>query len=178
MSLLDLPGTYSLRARSPDEEITRDVVLGRPAGEARPTWSCASPIPTNLRLALRLVLELKSTGRPMVLALNMIDIATRQGLASTSTALGALGVPIVTSIAVRKGGTADLLRLTDELRWRRRRPSRGKSLAAAHGDRAAATHREAERIIAATSAAGAARHLDRAARRSCCTPSAALRSCS
>src|SRR6185312_15442639 len=80
LAILDLPGTYSLRARSPDEAITRDAVLGRLAGEAEPDVVVCVADATSLRVALRLALELKAAGRPMVLALNMIDIATRQGL--------------------------------------------------------------------------------------------------
>src|SRR5262249_46333936 len=67
--VLDLPGTYSLRARSPDEEITRDVVLGKLAGESAPDLIVCVGDATNLRLALRLALELKRVGRPVVLAL-------------------------------------------------------------------------------------------------------------
>src|SRR3982751_3396639 len=80
VSVLDLPGTYSLRARSPDEAVARDVVLGRFAGEAAPDAIVAVADATNLRLVLRLILELKAVGRPMVLALNMYDIAPRPGL--------------------------------------------------------------------------------------------------
>jgi ferrous iron transport protein B len=57
--LIDLPGTYSLRGRSPDEEITRDVVLGRLASESTPDLLLCVPDATNLRVALRLVIELK-----------------------------------------------------------------------------------------------------------------------
>ena len=67
VNLIDLPGTYSLRARSPDEEITRDVVLGRLAAETPPDLLVCVADATNLRLALRLVLELKRVGRPMML---------------------------------------------------------------------------------------------------------------
>src|SRR5712692_12061856 len=67
VSLVDLPGTYSLRGRSPDEEITRDVVLGRTKGEALPDFVLCVADATNLRLTIRLVLELKSTGRPLAL---------------------------------------------------------------------------------------------------------------
>jgi ferrous iron transport protein B len=80
LTILDLPGTYSLRARSPDEAITRDAVLGKLAGEAAPDVIVCVADATSLRVALRLVLELKAAGRPLVLALNMIDIAARQGL--------------------------------------------------------------------------------------------------
>jgi ferrous iron transport protein B len=110
MSVLDLPGTYSLRARSPDEEVTRDAVLGRLAGEAVPDVIVAVADATNLRLVLRLILELKAVGRPMVLALNMFDIAQRQGLRIDLERLGeALGVPIFTTVATRKRGIEALV---------------------------------------------------------------------
>ena len=110
MSVLDLPGTYSLRARSPDEEVTRDAVLGRLAGETPPDVVVCVADATNLRLVLRLILELKAVGRPMVLALNMYDIAQRQGLRIDLERLGAeLGVPIITTVATRKRGIDDLI---------------------------------------------------------------------
>src|SRR6188472_2303636 len=96
LSILDLPGTYSLRARSPDEAVTRDAVLGKLAGEIPPDVVVAVADATNLRLVLRLILELKAVGRPMVLALNMYDIAQRQGLRIDLEGLaGELGCPIV-----------------------------------------------------------------------------------
>ena len=64
VSVVDLPGTYSLRGRSPDEEITRDMVLGRTPGEALPDLVLCVADSTNLRLTIRLLLELKNTGRP------------------------------------------------------------------------------------------------------------------
>ena len=110
MSVLDLPGTYSLRARSPDEEVTRDAVLGRLAGETPPDVVVCVADATNLRLVLRLILELKAVGRPMVLALNMYDIAQRQGLRIDLDKLGAeLGVPIIATVATRKRGVDDLI---------------------------------------------------------------------
>ena len=110
MSVLDLPGTYSLRARSPDEEVTRDAVLGRLAGETPPDVVVCVADATNLRLVLRLILELKAVGRPMVLALNMYDIAQRQGLRIDLEQLRAeLGVPIITTVATRKRGIDDLV---------------------------------------------------------------------
>src|SRR4030081_3884338 len=115
VSVVDLPGTYSLRGRSPDEEITRDIVLGRAAGEALPDLVLCAADATNLRLTIRLALELKRTGRRLMLVLNMFDIATRRGVTVDVAQLSkALGVPVVTSIAVRKGGIAELLRRTDE----------------------------------------------------------------
>jgi hypothetical protein len=94
VSVLDLPGTYSLRARSPDEVVTRDVVLGRFAGEASPDIVVCVADATNLRLVLRLVLELKAVGQPMLLVLNMYDIAQRQGIRIDIEGLSReLGVP-------------------------------------------------------------------------------------
>ncbi len=116
LSVLDLPGTYSLRARSPDEEVTRDAVLGKLAGEAEPDAIICVADATNLRLVLRLVLELKQVGRPMVLALNMYDIAQRQGLRIDLEKLQAeLGLPIVTTVATRKRGIDELISQVENL---------------------------------------------------------------
>ena len=151
VSVVDLPGTYSLRGRSPDEEITRDIVLGRALGEVLPDLVLCVADSTNLRLTIRLLLELKSTGRRLALVLNMFDIATRRGVNVDVPRLSeALGVPVVTSVAVRKGGTADLLRLTDQILsqapsapgenlWQPQTVSQLRS-----------SQREADRIIAAT----------------------------
>jgi len=116
LSVLDLPGTYSLRARSPDEAVTRDAVLGKLAGEVPPDVVVAVADATNLRLVLRLILELKAVGRPMVLALNMYDIAQRQGLRIDLDGLRReLGCPIVTTVATRKRGVEDLVAQVDAL---------------------------------------------------------------
>jgi ferrous iron transport protein B len=110
MRVLDLPGTYSLRARSPDEVVTRDAVMGKLAGEIAPEALICVADATNLRLVLRLVLELKQVGRPFVLALNMYDIAQRQGLRIDLERLSQeIGAPIVTTVATRKRGLAELL---------------------------------------------------------------------
>jgi ferrous iron transport protein B len=114
-SVLDLPGTYSLRARSPDEAVTRDAVLGRLAGEQTPDVLVCVADATNLRLVLRLILELKAVGRPMVLALNMYDIAQRQGLRIDLEGLQReLGCPIVTTVATRKRGIDELVAKVEE----------------------------------------------------------------
>src|SRR5215831_13466579 len=116
VNLIDLPGTYSLRGRSPDEAITRDVVLGRLSSEPPPDLLLCVADATNLRVALRLVIELKKVGRPLLLVLNMIDIARRRGIDIDLARLSnELGVPVVTSVAVRRGGTEELLRRMDEL---------------------------------------------------------------
>ena len=115
VKLLDLPGTYSLRARSPDEVVTRDAVLGRLEGETPPDLFVCVGDATNLRLCLRLVLEIKRTGQPIVFALNMFDIARHRGMSIDVARLEAeLGVPVVTSVAVRRGGTTALLAKVDE----------------------------------------------------------------
>jgi ferrous iron transport protein B len=151
VSLVDLPGTYSLRGRSPDEEITRDMVLGRTPGESIPDLVLCVADSTNLRLTIRLLLELKSTGRPLMLVLNMFDIATRRGVTVDVPQLAeALGVPVVTSIAVRKGGTAELLRRTDELMAQAQPPQAQNLWQPLTVAQLRATQREADRIIAAS----------------------------
>jgi ferrous iron transport protein B len=150
VSVVDLPGTYSLRGRSPDEEITRDMVLGRTPGEAVPDLVLCVADSTNLRLTIRLLLELKSTGRPLMLVLNMFDIATRRGVTVDVARLSeALGVPVVTSVAVRKGGTADLLRRTDEIAAQAQVPSAENRWQPLTVAQLRATQREADRIIEA-----------------------------
>ncbi|MBN9597071.1 MAG: ferrous iron transporter B [Afipia sp.] len=151
VSLVDLPGTYSLRGRSPDEDITRDVVLGRAPGETVPDLVLCVADSTNLRLTIRLVLELKRTGRPLMLVLNMFDIATRRGVTVNVDQLSqALGVPVVTSIAVRKGGTTDLLRRTDEIAAQTPAPIKENLWQPLTVAELRASQREADRIIALT----------------------------
>ncbi|HET9033546.1 MAG TPA: ferrous iron transporter B [Dokdonella sp.] len=112
--LLDLPGAYSLEASSPDEVITRDVCLGHFPGETAPDVIVCVADATNLRLHLRFVLEVRRLGRPMVLALNMMDAARRRGIAIDVQKLeAALGIPVVETIAVRRGGARDLISRLD-----------------------------------------------------------------
>ena len=107
--LIDLPGTYSLDPRSPDEAVTRDVVMGVQAGERRPDAIVAVVDATNLRNHLRFVLELRRLGLPMVVALNMIDLAERDGLTIDVARLSErLGLPVVPTVAVRRRGLAEL----------------------------------------------------------------------
>lgn len=149
LSVLDLPGTYSLRARSLDEEVTRDAVLGALPGETPPDVVVCVADATNLRLVLRLALELKQVGRPMVLALNMYDIAQRQGLRIDLDKLSAeIGAPVVTTVATRKRGITELVAAAQaqadlavgETHSEWHAPSAGEIRAA---------HREAERIVKA-----------------------------
>ncbi len=144
--VLDLPGTYSLRARSPDEAVTRDVVLGRFPGEAVPDLLVCVADATNLRLVLRLILELKQVGRPAVLALNMHDIAVRQGLEIDLVRLSAeLGMPVVPTVAVRRRGIEPLLAEVDKLALA---PPPGESgWREPNATEIRAAHREAERIL-------------------------------
>jgi ferrous iron transport protein B len=112
LALIDLPGTYSLHPATADEEVTLEVLEGRRAGEDVPDMLIAVVDATNLRMNLRLVLELKRLGRPMLVALNMADVARARGLPINTTALAAeLGCPVVETVAVQSGG-ADALRAT------------------------------------------------------------------
>jgi len=116
LQLLDLPGAYSLDAASPDEAITRDICEGRHPGEPAPDLIVCVADATNLRLHLRFVLELKRLGRPMVLALNMIDAADKRGIRIDTAALeSALGMPVVETIAVKQGGAAALVARLDAM---------------------------------------------------------------
>ncbi|HMA13111.1 MAG TPA: ferrous iron transporter B [Steroidobacteraceae bacterium] len=108
--VLDLPGSYSLGATTLDEAITRDAVLGRLAGEELPEVIINVVDATNLRLGLRLSLELMKLGRPMIVALNMSDIARRRGMNVDPQELAAqLGCPVVETVAVQPGGEHQLL---------------------------------------------------------------------
>ncbi len=108
--LLDLPGAYSLRAASPDETVTREVVLGTRPDEPVPDLLVCVVDATNLRLHMRLVLELRRLGRPMVLVLNLMDAAQERGLhIDTATLQVRLGIPVVACVAIRAGGANALL---------------------------------------------------------------------
>src|SRR5437879_4134209 len=108
--VVDLPGAYSLEPATLDEAIARDVVLGRHATEPAPDLLVCVVDATNLRLSLRLVLELKRLGRPMIVALNMSDLAAQRGYTLDRAALErALGVPVVPTVAVRSGGERELV---------------------------------------------------------------------
>jgi ferrous iron transport protein B len=151
VAVVDLPGTYSLRGRSPDEAITREVVLGEMRDETVPDCIVCVADATNLRLSFRLVLELKRVGRPMLLVLNMIDLARHRGIVIDLKRLSSeLGIPVTTAVAVRKGGTADLLHHLDGIprhgtvdrsanRWHALSPGELRAM-----------QREADRIITAT----------------------------
>jgi ferrous iron transport protein B len=115
-SLLDLPGAYSLEATSPDEVVTRDICLGRRAGEAVPELIVCVVDATNLRLHLRFVLEVKRLGRPMVLALNMMDAARKRGVTINREELERqLGMDVIETVAIQTGGAQDLIAHLDKV---------------------------------------------------------------
>ncbi|WP_310740711.1 ferrous iron transporter B [Ideonella alba] len=110
VQVVDLPGTYSLHPVSADEEVTLEVIEGRRAGEEAPDLIVAVVDATNLRMNLRLVLELRRLGRPMLVALNMMDTARQQGLRLDRERLAEeLGCPVVETVAVASHGHEALL---------------------------------------------------------------------
>jgi ferrous iron transport protein B len=125
--ILDLPGAYSLDPLTPDEQVTADVLLGRRAGETQPDFVVCVTDATNLRQNLRLVLSLKRLGLPMVVALNMSDIARRRGLVIDTNRLAhELGVPVVETVGVKTNGVRSLIKVLSATVS----PSRGKNAAA------------------------------------------------
>ena len=103
--VLDLPGAYSLTPTTLDEAITRDFLLGRLADEPPPEFVVCVVDATNLRLNLRLVLELRDLGVPMIVALNMSDLAAGRGYQLDRARLEQeLGVPVVETVAVDHDG--------------------------------------------------------------------------
>jgi ferrous iron transport protein B len=112
--ILDLPGAYSLDPLTPDEQVTADVLLGRRAGESAPDFVVCVTDATNLRQNLRLVLSLKRLGLPMVVALNMTDIARRKGIVIDAERLAReLGVPVVETVGVKASGAKRLIEMLD-----------------------------------------------------------------
>ena len=114
--ILDLPGAYSLDPLTPDEQVTADVLLGRRTGETTPDFVVCVTDATNLRQNLRLVLSLARLGLPMVVALNMTDIARRKGIVINAERLAALlGVPVVETVGVKASGASALIKVLDSL---------------------------------------------------------------
>ncbi|ALN57307.1 ferrous iron transport protein B [Lysobacter enzymogenes] len=115
-AVLDLPGAYSLSAASLDEAVTRDVLRGFYPGEPAPDVLLCVVDATNLRLHLRFVLELRELGRPMIVAVNMMDAAKRRGIGIDLAALEKeLGVPVVATVAVRRDGARELVATLDQV---------------------------------------------------------------
>jgi ferrous iron transport protein B len=148
LRVLDLPGAYSLSAHTPDEAITRDVVAGLRAGEQAPDVVVCVVNATNLRLNLRLVLEIQRLGLPMVLALNMVDVARKRGIVIDTARLSTeLGMPVVETVAVQSGGEKALLAMLDTLSYA---PAQARPLAAIDAVSVEETQREVRRIIDAS----------------------------
>ncbi|WP_430433716.1 ferrous iron transporter B [Methyloversatilis sp.] len=142
LAVLDLPGTYSLTPHSPDEQVTCDVLAGRLSGERRPDLILAVVDATHLPRQLRLVLGLMRQGLPVVVALNMTDLARARGIHVDAEALSkALGVPVVTTVAVKSGGADALLELLEDVRP-------GAALPAAEAGDVADDHRRVRDILA------------------------------
>lgn len=115
VELLDLPGAYSLQPDSLDEAVTRDVVLGKFQGQRRPDALVIVVDAGNLDNHLRFAIELIGQGLPVVIALNMVDLAERDGLEIDPAILSTeLGVPVVSTVAVRKRGLDRLLSVLSE----------------------------------------------------------------
>jgi ferrous iron transport protein B len=116
VELVDLPGAYSLEPGSPDEAVTRDVLLGQQKGERQPDALVIVVDASNLDNHLRFALQLIELGLPTVVALNMVDLARRDGLELDPKALEReLGVPVIPTVAVRKRGIAELQHALDDM---------------------------------------------------------------
>jgi ferrous iron transport protein B len=154
VQVLDLPGAYSLNATSADEALTCAVVQGQRPDEPTPDLLVCVVDATHLRQNLRLVLEARRLGRPMLVALNMSDVARRRGIHIDTEALEReLGAPVVPTVAVRSGGAEQLLARIDA--WLTQRPVAPPSpppsvalpRAASSMDDVMRDHREVRRIL-------------------------------
>ena len=116
VEIVDLPGAYSLEPASPDEAVTRYVLLGKQAGERQPDALVIVLDASNLDNHLRFALQLIELGHPTIVALNMVDLAKRDGLELDSHRLAAeLGVPVVETVAVRRRGIVELQAALDDM---------------------------------------------------------------
>ena len=144
--VLDLPGAYSLNALSADEAVTRDVVTGQRAGEAAPDLLVCVVDATNLQLGLRMVLETQAMGIAMVLALNMSDAARRAGITIDRAVLEReLGMPVVETVGIRKGGAHELLQFLDG--WRAQGAVQARPWQPQGMEQVLKTQQEARRIL-------------------------------
>ena len=116
VEIVDLPGAYSLEPASPDEAVTRDVLLGKQAGEREPDALVIVLDASNLDNHLRFALQLIELGLPTIIALNMVDLAKRDGLELDSQRLAAeLRVPVIETVAVRRRGISELQAALDDM---------------------------------------------------------------
>lgn len=148
LRVLDLPGSYSLHPRSPDERVTCDVLFGRAAGEKRPDLVVCVVDATNLRRNLRLALAIKRLGLPCVVALNMADLAEKRGIKVQPEALAAeLGMPVVSTVGIKSAGAEPLLALFDDpALWRSISPATPAQTPAASADVVDSHSNEADHV--------------------------------
>lgn len=117
LRILDLPGTYSLHPRSPDEKVTHDVLYGNAVGEKRPDYVVCVVDATNLRRSLRLVIAVQRLGIPCMVALNMTDMAEQRGVHVDEKALAReLGIPVVRTVGIKQGGDLALKSMLENIR--------------------------------------------------------------
>jgi len=115
INVIDLPGTYSLAVRSPDEQVARDVILGRATDTAKPDMIVCVVDAGNLERNLYLVTQIQDLGVPIVIALNMMDEVERQGKEINVRKLSQkLGVPIIPTVASQNKGIEELKQLISE----------------------------------------------------------------
>jgi ferrous iron transport protein B len=148
--IVDLPGAYSLNAMTPDEAITREVLFGERSDETPPDLIVLVADATNLRLNLRLVLEVIRLRRPTVLALNMMDVANKRGIViDTKKLQEELGIPVVETVAVQTAGSAALIAQLDAMMERQAiaRPSPAAQPQDDHAPTLEETQRDVRRII-------------------------------
>src|SRR5438874_8053632 len=108
-NVIDLPGTYSLISRSPDEQVAMEVLRGLRKDTPPPDVVIVVVDASNLQRNLYLVSQLIELGRPLVIALNMIDIAERRGLHISAERLSKqLGVPVVAVVGHKRLGIDQL----------------------------------------------------------------------
>ncbi|MDD2882424.1 MAG: ferrous iron transporter B [Rhodoferax sp.] len=147
VTVLDLPGAYSLNALSADEQITRDIVTGQRAQEPLPDLVVCVVDATNLRLNLRLVLEARALNLPLALVLNMCDSAEREGILVDRELLSKeLGMPVLKTVGVRHDGARELLDYLDTVQP----VAQARSAAVWHGssvNEVMATQQEVRRVL-------------------------------
>src|SRR5438477_470495 len=116
-SIIDLPGTYSLISRSLDEHIAAGVIRGLLDGTPVPDVVVVVVDASNLQRNLYLVSQLIEVGRPLVVALNMVDVASRRGIHVDAQKLSQqLGVPVIPIVGHKRQGIAELKRAIGEAR--------------------------------------------------------------
>jgi len=150
LRILDLPGTYSLSPTTLDEAITRDVLLGRVADAPAPELVVCVVDAVHLPIGLRLALEVKRLGLPMVLALNRMDVAAKRGVHIDMERLATeLGVPVLPTIAVKRGGADALIDAIQPARWEHHRSVAARAWQDATAEDAEQTQTDLRGVLAA-----------------------------